>query len=135
MLLEAAPLSLDDEAMDWAEELQVAIEAAAARDESTVAETMLRRVLGDSGWVSFPDPLREMFADNSPAILAETRGPQLEATAADLARIDAPTLLVAAEESPPALRRVTERLAEAIPNSQTILVGGGHLIDPASRTS
>lgn len=38
-----------------------------------------------------------------------------------------------ANNSPPALRRVTERLAEAIPNSQTILVGGGHLIDPGEQ--
>jgi pimeloyl-ACP methyl ester carboxylesterase len=68
-----------------------------------------------------------MFVDNSPAILAEFRGPWLERTAADLAQVDVPTLLVAGEESPPAFRRVTERMAAAIPNSRTVLVGGGHL--------
>ncbi|MDP9224495.1 MAG: alpha/beta hydrolase, partial [Actinomycetota bacterium] len=62
--------------------------------------------------------------------LAEFRGPWFEATAADLARIGVPTLLVAGEGSPPAFRRVTERMAVAIPNSQSILVGGGHFIDP-----
>ena len=71
-----------------------------------------------------------MFVDNSPAILAEFRGPWVEATAADLARIEVPTLLVASEGSPPAFRRVTERMADAIPTSRTILVGGGHFIDP-----
>ena len=130
VLLEAALLTLDEEAMAWAEEVRAAVEEAAARDVSSVAETFLRRVLGDEQWESFPHPLRQMFVDNSPAILAEFRGPWVEATAADLARIDVPTLLVAGEGSPPAFRRVTERMAAAIPNSRSILVGGGHFIDP-----
>ena len=116
--------------MAWAEELRAAVEDAAARDVSAVAETFLRRVVGDAQWGSFPDPLRQMFIDNSPAILAEFRGPWLEATAVDLARIGVPTLLVAGEGSPPALRRVTECMAAAIPISRSILVGGGHFIDP-----
>jgi len=37
---------------------------------------------------------------------------------------------VAGEGSPPAFRRVTERMAAAIPDSRTVLVGGGHFIDP-----
>jgi pimeloyl-ACP methyl ester carboxylesterase len=130
VLLEAASLTLDDEAMEWAQELRAAVEEAAARDISAVAETFLRRVVGDDGWKAFPDPLRQMFVDNSPAILAEFRGPWLEATAGDLARIRVPTLLVAGEGSPPAFRRVTERMATAIPDSRSILVGGGHFIDP-----
>ncbi len=130
VLLEAASLTLDEQAMAWAEELRAAVEEAALRDVSSVAETFLRRVLGDAQWESFPDPLRQMFVDNSPAILAEFRGPWLERTAADLAQIDVRTLLVAGEESPPAFRRVTERMAAAIPNSRTVLVGGGHFVDP-----
>ena len=120
VLLEAALLTLDEEAMAWAEEVRAAVEEAAARDVSSVAETFLRRVLGDEQWESFPDPLRQMFVDNSPAIVAEFRGPWVEATAADLARIG----------SHPASRRVTERMAAAIPNSRTVLVGGGHFVDP-----
>src|SRR3989442_1705960 len=67
VLLEAAALTLDDEAMAWAEELRAAVEETAARDVSAVAETFLRRVVGDARWESFPDPLRQMFIDNSPA--------------------------------------------------------------------
>ena len=130
MLLEAALLTLDGEALAWAEELRAAVEEAAAREVSSVAEMFLRRVLGDAQWESFPDPLRQMFVANSPAILAEFRSPWLEPTEADLARIDVPTLLVAAVGSPPAFRRVTDRIAAAIPDSRTILVGGGHFIDP-----
>jgi pimeloyl-ACP methyl ester carboxylesterase len=71
-----------------------------------------------------------MFTDNSPAILAELRGPALQRTASDLARIDVPTLLVAAEESPPMFRRVTKLMSAAIPRSTMVHVPGGHLIDP-----
>ncbi len=130
VLLEAAALNLDAEAMAWADGVRRAVEEAAARDISSVAETFLRRVLGDAAWESFPEPVRQMFIDNSPAILAEFRGRWLEATEEDLARISVPTLLVAGEGSPPAFRRVTERMAAAIPGSGTIFVGGGHFIDP-----
>jgi pimeloyl-ACP methyl ester carboxylesterase len=71
-----------------------------------------------------------MFTDNSPEILAELRGPALERTASDLAQIDVPTLLVAAQESPPMFRRVTELMDAAIPRSRMVHVPGGHLIDP-----
>lgn len=40
------------------------------------------------------------------------------------------TALEAGEGSAPAFCRVTERMAAAIPNSQSILVSGGHFIDP-----
>ena len=130
-LLEGAALTLDDEAMAWAEGLRRAVEDAAARDIDSVAETFLRPVLGDETWESFPEPLKTMFTENGPAIVAEMRGPWLEATVADLARIRVPTLLVAGKESPPAFRRITDRMAAAIPGSRVVLVEGGHLIDPA----
>ena len=130
VLLEAAALTLDDWAMVWAGMLRAEVEETAARSVESVAETFLRKVLGDETWESFPETLKQMFTDNSAAILAEFRGPWLEATAADLERIAAPTLLVAGLESPPAFRRITDRMAEAIPGSRTVLVEGGHLIDP-----
>src|SRR5438445_455303 len=58
-LLEAALLTLDEEAMAWAEEVRKEVEEAAARDVSSVAETFLRRVLGDEQWEAFPDPLKQ----------------------------------------------------------------------------
>src|SRR5712691_8229417 len=97
---------------------------------SAVAETFLRRVLGDVQWESFPDPLRQMFVENSPAILAEFRGPWFEATAEDLARIGVPTLLVAGDGSPPAFRRVTERMAAADPELGVAPRGGRALHRP-----
>jgi len=130
ILLEAASLTLDEEAMAWANELRTKVEEAAARDPDSIAEAFLRVVVGDAQWESLTPGTRQMFVDNGPAILAEFRGPWLQATAEDLATISVPTLLVAAERSPPALRRVTDRMAAAIPGSRLELVGGGHFIDP-----
>jgi hypothetical protein len=52
--------------------------------------------------------------------------------AAAFATIDKPTLLVAASESPPEQREMTEAMADALPDARTALVAGGHLIDPAA---
>lgn len=129
VLLEAASMSLDEEAMAWGRSLSDTVEAAAARDPGSVAETFLRAVLGDAQWEGFPPVVQQMFVDNGPAILAEFRGPWLEATEEDLARIAVPTLLVASEGSPEPFRRVTARMAAAIPGARAEVVGGGHFVD------
>jgi pimeloyl-ACP methyl ester carboxylesterase len=130
VLLEAASLSLDDEARAWADRIERDVEDAAARDPASVAETFLRAVAGDERWEAFPPHAKQMFVENGPAVLAELRGGYLQATEEDLGRISAPTLLVAGKDSPEPFRRVTARMAAAIPGSRTELVGGGHLLDP-----
>lgn len=72
-----------------------------------------------------------MFADNGPAILAEFEGGGLEMDPVALARVQQPTLLVAAADSPDAFRQATDAMAAAIPKARTVLVGGGHLVNPA----
>ncbi|HEU4355224.1 MAG TPA: alpha/beta hydrolase, partial [Actinomycetota bacterium] len=134
VLLEAASVPLDEEAMAWAVDLHRRIEEAAAADPVSVAETFLRAVLGDEQWASFKPEVKRMFQDNGPAILAEFRGPWLEATEEDLARIRVPTLLLMGRTSPEALGRVTRRMAAAIPGSRLEVVGGGHFIDPGEPT-
>ena len=130
MLLEAAILSLDEEASAWADGLLRTVEEAAATDPASVAETFLRAVLGDAQWEAFPPRARQMFIDNGPAILAELRGGFLEATEEDLAGVSVPTLLVAGRDSSEPFRRVTTTMGVAIPGSRTELVEGGHFIDP-----
>jgi pimeloyl-ACP methyl ester carboxylesterase len=72
-----------------------------------------------------------MFSDNGPAIIAEVTGGSLQVDQAALATINQPTLLVAAAHSPQAFRRVTNAMAAAVPNSRTLIVEGGHLVNPA----
>jgi pimeloyl-ACP methyl ester carboxylesterase len=131
VLLEGASLSLSPGARKWTEELAERVMAAAARRMDNLGEVMLRNVLGDATWEQFPDEVKRLFNDNGPAILAEFRGGELEVDAAALATIDKPTLLVAASDSPEAFRQATEAMAAGMPNARTVLVEGGHLIDPA----
>lgn len=130
VLLEPGDVVVDGAVSAWEDEMLRAVEEAAATDLSTVAEAMLRSVLGDGQWESLPGEYQAMFADNSPAVLAEVRGPRLDVASADLAAIRVPVLLVAGESSLPEFRRINERLAAAIPDTRSVLVGGGHLIDP-----
>ena len=130
-LLEAAVLSMSDEAARWAAGLEEQVFAAAEADMSTVAETFLCGVLGDEAWEGFPEPAKRMFTGNGPAIVAELRGGFLEVGAAELGTIVQPTLLVAGKESPPAFAEVTNLMAEAMSSARVEWVDGGHLINPA----
>jgi pimeloyl-ACP methyl ester carboxylesterase len=131
VLLEAAIFNLSAEAAAREESLRQRVQAAAAKNPATVGETFIRTVLGDAAWDGFPAPVRQMFTDNGPAILAEATGGPLQVDQAALADIDTPTLLVAAASSPEAFRQVTDAMATAIPNSRKFIIEGGHLINPA----
>jgi esterase len=131
VLLEGASLNLSPEAVAWAESLRQRVQAAAAENPAAVGETFIRAVLGDAAWDGFPAPVKQMFADNGPAILAEVTGGPLPVDQAALATIDQPTLLVAAAASPEAFRQVTDAMVTALPNSRAFIVEGGHLINPA----
>jgi esterase len=97
-----------------------------------VAEALIGAVAGEGAWRSLPGEVRKVMTDNGPAILAELRGELfLRADAATLATLEQPTLLVTAVDSPVALREPTEALAAVLPNARTVMVEGGHLIDPA----
>src|SRR5437899_9445456 len=50
VLLEAALLTLDEEALAWAEGVRAAVEEAAASDGSSPAATFLRRAVGYAQW-------------------------------------------------------------------------------------
>jgi hypothetical protein len=79
-----------------------------------------------------------MFTATSPAVLAEMRGHGLdlaqdavELNEDELAGIRRPALVITAEDSLEAFRLVNARLAGALPYAESVLVPGGHLIDPA----
>src|SRR3990170_5382110 len=131
VLLEADPRNLSPEVSRWVDDLYARVRAAAADGIENVGEALITGVLGDEAWASFPDEVKQMFTDNGPATLAELSGGVLDADLSALGTIDQPTLLVAASDSPEPFRRVTDQMAAAIPNSRKVLVGGGHLVNPA----
>src|SRR5918996_3318459 len=123
VLLEPAVFTVDAEAAGWAHRLRRRVLQAAVQDPSSA---------------SLPEQLRELFAAASPAVLAEIRGhgldlseDPLDLSGEELAGIGQPTLLVSSQDSPDVLRRVNDRLAEALPLTEEVLVPGSHLIDPA----
>lgn len=138
VLLEPAVFSVDPEAEEWAGQLRDRILERSREHPEAAAEIVLREALGDEMWDSLPEDLRQMFAGTSAAVLAEMRGRGLDLSAEpltlsedELASIGHPVLLVSAEDSPDVLRRVNNRLAEALPRAETAVVTGGHLINPA----
>jgi esterase len=92
-------LPLSEPATRWLAEIEEQVLAAAETDMSSVAETMMRGVLGDGAWEGFPEPAKQMFTGNGPAIVAEFRGGVLDVGAEQLGTILQPALLVAAESS------------------------------------
>jgi pimeloyl-ACP methyl ester carboxylesterase len=72
------------------------------------------------------------LTENGPALLAElTYVDEEMPDAAAFTTIVVPVLLVAAFDSPPEQREMTEKMAEVLPNAHLVRVGGGHLVDPA----
>ena len=116
---------------EWLAGLGERVLAAADADVGTVAETLWRTVVGDEAWEGLPRALREMFAENGPAIAAEFRGGFVDAAPEELGAIAQPTLLVTAEDSPPVFAEATDALAAAIPSARVARVGGDHVINPA----
>jgi pimeloyl-ACP methyl ester carboxylesterase len=129
-----APRELAPSAAEWVDALgdrlrQVSTQAGV----DAVGEALITEVAGESAWRSFPDAWRRVVIENGPAILAELEGEWwLDADAADLATIEQPALLVAAADSPPEFHEPIEAMADALPNARSVLVGGGHIIDPAA---
>jgi esterase len=130
-LLEGGGLSLSPALTAWVAELDEQIFAAAAADIDAVGETLLRVVLGDEGWEGLPEPVRRVFTENGPAIVAEERGGPLDVSAERLGTIAHPTLVVAARDSPPPLADATALVAAAMPAARVEWVDGGHLINAA----
>lgn len=138
VLLEPGVFTVDPEANAWAERLRLKVLRAAAHDPASASEAVVREALGDPVWESFPEELQELFAEASAAVLAEIRGrgldlsqEPLQLSDEELAGIAQPALVVSSEDSPEVFRRVNDRLAEALPQAEKVLVAGGHVINPA----
>jgi pimeloyl-ACP methyl ester carboxylesterase len=130
-LLEGGGFALSDAFLAWEAELAERVYAAADRDLGSVGETMIRGVLGDDVWPALPGAVRQVFAANGAAIVAEFRGGVLDVGPEELAAVPYPTLLVAARDSGPVMADMARRLAAALPSGRVEWVEGGHLTDPA----
>jgi len=133
VLLEGDALGLSSSALEWTRAIGDRLRAVAEQDGvDAVYEALIGEVVGEGAWESLPEEARRVLTRNGPALLAELGYvDEVMPDAAAFATIDAPTLLVAASESPPEQREMTEAMARALPDARTVSVAGGHLIDPA----
>ena len=133
VLLEGDALGVSPAGLEWTKKIRDRLREVAAKDGvDAVYEAVIGEVVGEGAWASFPDEIRRVLTHNGSALLAElgyVDEPMPDAGA--FATIDKPVLLVAASESPPEQRDMTEKMADALPNARLARVGGGHLIDPA----
>jgi esterase len=134
VLLEGDALGLSPAGLEWTKAIGGRLREVAAQDGvDAVYKALIGEVLGDGAWDSLPGEVRRILTQNGAAVLAELRYvDDVLPDAAAFATIDKPTLLVAASESPPEQREMTEAMAAVLPNARTALVAGGHLIDPAA---
>lgn len=134
VLLEGDALGLSPAGLEWTKGICDRLREVAANDGvDAVYEALIGEVIGEGAWASFPDEIRRVLTHNGPALLAElgyVDEPMPDDAA--FATIDKPVLLVAASESPPEQRDMTEKMAAVLPYARTSLVAGGHLIDPAA---
>ena len=130
-LLEPASLSLTSEGRAWLQPVVDKAMTAGVTNISSVAEVFLQEVVDHETWVAFPDELKNMFRGNGPAILAELRGGPLEMTVEEMGAIDRPALMVTAKDSPEIFRSVDGIVSDALPNCDSVLIDGDHLISPS----
>jgi esterase len=118
------------ELADFAEQ----VFALAEVDMSTVAETVVRGVLGAEAWEGFPEEAKQILTANGPAMVAELRGGYPDVRAEQLSAMDQPTLLVGGRDSLLDYTEVISLTAAAIPSARVEWVEGGHLISPSHPT-
>lgn len=138
VLLEPALFTIDPDAEAWARGVRERVLEASGDNPSGAAEVAMHEALGVGFWDSLPAEIREVLAHASPAVLAEMRGSgldlsdsPLELSEDDLAGIRRRSLILSAEDSAQVLRLITARLSGALPFTESVLVPGGHLINPA----
>jgi esterase len=134
VLLEGDALGLSPAGLEWTRALRDSLREVAVRDGvDAVYEALIDEVVGEGAWEAFPDEIQRVLTANGQALLAELEYVDESMPDADaFAAIKQPALLLAATESPPEQREMTEAMAHVLPNARTSVVGGGHLIDPAA---
>jgi esterase len=133
-LLEGDALGLSTAGLEMTTRIRDRLREVADKDGAdAIYRTLIEEFGGPGVWDSLPNEIQRILTKNGPAALAELHYVEEDnPDAAAFGAITQPTLLVAASESPPEQREMTEAMAEAFPSPRLVRVGGGHMIDPAT---
>ena len=130
MVLSEPPLfSLDPEAGDAAiAEIVAVVKAALAAGGPRAAVDAFFALVCPGLWSSLGEERKQRYRENADIGLADLQSPPLRPSAADLAGIAVPALVLAGTTSHPAFRSVARRLAAALPDSRFMEIeGSGHV--------
>lgn len=120
--------SLDAVARDTAmRDLGPTVEHAAAGDLRSAVDSFFS-LMCPGLWSKIDEGRKDGYRANAEIGFTDLRSPSLEVTPADLAVVTVPALVIAGDDSHPALRSVARRLAAVLPDSRFVeLTGSGHV--------
>ncbi|MGH9277566.1 MAG: alpha/beta fold hydrolase [Acidimicrobiales bacterium] len=129
VLSEPPLLSLDPDAGGAAvAEIVAVVDAALATGGPRAAVDAFFARVCPGLWSTIGEDRKDRYRANADIGLADLQSPPLRPSAADLAGIAVPALVLAGTKSHPALRSVARRLAGALPDARFIeLAGSGHV--------
>ncbi|MGH3369045.1 MAG: alpha/beta fold hydrolase [Nocardioidaceae bacterium] len=110
------------------DELVPRLEHATANEGPRAAVDAFFSLLCPGLWAILDEDRKDRYRDNADIGLTDLRSPSLDATAADLANVTLPTLVLAGDRSHLSLRSVAHRLATALPDARFVeLADCGHV--------
>jgi pimeloyl-ACP methyl ester carboxylesterase len=130
MVLSEPPLfSIDAEAKrDLLEELVPRVEAALEAGGPAAFVDAFFTYVCPGLWSTIDEDRKDRYRANAEIGLTDLRSPSLEVTAADLAGVTTPALVLSGEVSHPSFRRIARALASALPDARFVeLPGCGHV--------
>ena len=109
-------------------ELRPRLEEAMATGGPSAAVDAFFSLVCPGLWAILDEDRKDRYRANADIGFADLRAPTLDVTAADLATVTVPALVIAGDTSHPALRSIAHRLAAALPDARFIeLADCGHV--------
>jgi pimeloyl-ACP methyl ester carboxylesterase len=129
VLSEPPLFALDPEgAAAFMDEVKPKIEKAVAMAGTRAAVDAFFEAVCPGLWRTLPDAARNRYRDNERELFGDLQMPPYKVSREDLARIHRPCVVITGSESPPALRRIVQILADTIPGCRAVeLKGSGHV--------
>ena len=117
-----------DAGQEFISELVPRLEAATAGGGPRGAVDAFFSLVCPGLWAILDEDRKNRYRDNADIGFTDVRSPSLDVSAADLAALTMPVLVLAGDRSHPSLRSVTHRLSAAVPDARFVeLADCGHV--------